>query len=91
MTISGGADTPEECVREVDAGGGGGFAKRASSEEACWAVGERRARRLVGRCDLGSADVGIESWVPADMASVGGFSHDVGCARGLWTLRWGAF
>jgi hypothetical protein len=80
LTISGGADTPEECVREVDVGGGGGFAKRASSVDACCAVGERSARRFVGRCDLGSAEVGIESWVPADMARV--------CARLVVRLVW---
>ncbi len=43
-----------------------GLAKSASREAACAEVGER-ARRLVGRWERGSAEVGMDSGTSADM------------------------
>ena len=47
-----------------------GLAKRASSEAACWVVGVR-ARRLVGRFERGSWEVGIDSGIGSDIAGAG--------------------
>lgn len=49
-----------------------GFAKRASTWEAC-AVRGVRARFLVGRLERGSAEVGMDSGIGSDM--VGGRSE----------------
>lgn len=46
-----------------------GLAKRASSWEACAEVGVR-ARRLSGRWERGSKDVGIDSGMGSDMRAV---------------------
>ena len=43
-----------------------GLAKRAEREVACWLVGVS-ARRLVGRLERGSAEVGIDSGMGSDI------------------------
>lgn len=56
-------------VREVDEGMGVSrsiFAKRASTCEACCVTGVR-ARRLSGRLERGSAEVGMDSGMGSDI------------------------
>ena len=43
-----------------------GLAKRAVTCEACWLVGVK-ARRLVGRLERGSCEVGIDSGIGSDI------------------------
>ena len=54
-----------------------GLAKRAVRDVACWLVGVR-ARRLVGRLERGSADVGIDSGMGSDILVVDGKFSRVG-------------
>ena len=46
--------------------GGGGLAKRAESELACWEVGVK-ARRLEGRLEGREMEVGIDSGTGSDI------------------------
>jgi hypothetical protein len=57
-----------------------GFAKRASTWDA-WAVRGVRARFLVGRCERGSAEVGIDSGMGSDIVVVELMSRVDGVAR----------
>jgi hypothetical protein len=70
-TISGGAaeDLPTTVDDEGMAMLRSGFAKRASTDEACSPRGVR-ARFFVGRFERGSADVGMDSGMGSDMVAV---------------------